>query len=168
MALAWNAGWVNALRGSNPLSSAREVPDQTSGRGLFYAILRLKPALPTSTNLVERLHPLLWRGPANLPAHLIPRRLLRSQDNGVRIGIDGNPRRFAFCPVLAMHQRRLPLLEFVVLSALEQRSDFLESGGGHWARGSALSPRQRTTPGNPIPQRFHERTQNQKHQQSRQ
>ncbi len=28
MALAWNAGWVNALRGSNPLSSAREVPDQ--------------------------------------------------------------------------------------------------------------------------------------------
>ncbi len=22
MALAWNAGWVNALRGSNPLSSA--------------------------------------------------------------------------------------------------------------------------------------------------
>lgn len=35
MALAWNAGWVNALRGSNPLSSAREVPDQLSGRGLF-------------------------------------------------------------------------------------------------------------------------------------
>ena len=29
MALAWNAGWVNALRGSNPLSSAREVPDQS-------------------------------------------------------------------------------------------------------------------------------------------
>ena len=26
MALAWNAGWVNALRGSNPLSSAREAP----------------------------------------------------------------------------------------------------------------------------------------------
>jgi hypothetical protein len=26
MALAWNAGWVNALRGSNPLSSATEVP----------------------------------------------------------------------------------------------------------------------------------------------
>ena len=24
MALAWNAGWVNALRGSNPLSSAAE------------------------------------------------------------------------------------------------------------------------------------------------
>lgn len=25
MALAWKAGWVNALRGSNPLSSARNT-----------------------------------------------------------------------------------------------------------------------------------------------
>ena len=30
MALAWNAGWVNALRGSNPLSSAKGKPLRTA------------------------------------------------------------------------------------------------------------------------------------------
>src|SRR6476659_4482258 len=29
MALAWKAGWVNALRGSNPLSSATRSPGRT-------------------------------------------------------------------------------------------------------------------------------------------
>ncbi|OYD67666.1 hypothetical protein BDB13_1195 [Rhodococcus sp. OK302] len=38
-----------------------------------------------------------------------------SQDHGVRFGIDSNPRGFAFGVVLAMHQRALPLLEFVML-----------------------------------------------------
>lgn len=28
MALAWKAGWVNALAGSNPASSAMRTPDQ--------------------------------------------------------------------------------------------------------------------------------------------
>ena len=38
MALAWNAGWVNALRGSNPLSSAerRRLPPGITGVGAFF------------------------------------------------------------------------------------------------------------------------------------
>jgi hypothetical protein len=36
MALAWNAGWVNALRGSNPLSSAREAPVTCHGGFLLF------------------------------------------------------------------------------------------------------------------------------------
>ena len=31
MALAWKAGWVQALRGSNPLSSATEFSYQAEG-----------------------------------------------------------------------------------------------------------------------------------------
>lgn len=34
MALAWNAGWVNALRGSNPLSSATEPLGRSPVEGL--------------------------------------------------------------------------------------------------------------------------------------
>ncbi len=56
MALAWNAGWVNALRGSNPLSSATEVPARrfcgpglrrsalTSPRSFLPVIVREKEA----------------------------------------------------------------------------------------------------------------------------
>ena len=36
MALAWNAGWVNALRGSNPLSSAKEAPVTRHGGFLLF------------------------------------------------------------------------------------------------------------------------------------
>ena len=36
MALAWNAGWVNALRGSNPLSSAKEAPVTCHGGFLLF------------------------------------------------------------------------------------------------------------------------------------
>ena len=35
MALAWNAGWVNALRGSNPLSSARNPRNSSSCGGFL-------------------------------------------------------------------------------------------------------------------------------------
>lgn len=42
MALAWNAGWVNALRGSNPLSSATEVPVSQSLRTGTSSIHRLR------------------------------------------------------------------------------------------------------------------------------
>ena len=38
MALAWKAGWVKALRGSNPLSSAAKRSALERGRFVFAAI----------------------------------------------------------------------------------------------------------------------------------
>lgn len=45
MALAWNAGWVNALRGSNPLSSATEVPVSQFLRAGTSSIHRLRTSM---------------------------------------------------------------------------------------------------------------------------
>lgn len=55
MALAWNAGWVNALRGSNPLSSAKEAPVTCHGGFLLFIDVAIRP--PAQSPALVRAHP---------------------------------------------------------------------------------------------------------------
>src|ERR1700760_2005424 len=55
MALAWNAGWVNALRGSNPLSSA---PGPGCDR---QALSHVAPRPPLSRRTMRRWIAVLWQ-----------------------------------------------------------------------------------------------------------
>lgn len=46
MSLAWNAGWEQSLRGSNPLSSAIKISPPLRGEGLIFFSLGLNGSVP--------------------------------------------------------------------------------------------------------------------------
>src|SRR5690349_4618641 len=54
MALAWKAGWVNALRGSNPLSSALEGPVTSQSAVTGPSACLARPGLRTCARALER------------------------------------------------------------------------------------------------------------------
>ncbi len=63
MALAWNAGWVNALRGSNPLSSAEGKAPCDSFTGGFFVSSEVSHGLtlPCFKELLA-IETLQWHG----------------------------------------------------------------------------------------------------------
>ena len=74
MALAWKAGWVNALRGSNPLSSARRwvIPRFLGKRGITHGekdkALILGQTQPSTET--KAVHPITSIGPLSYPRFL--------------------------------------------------------------------------------------------------
>ena len=66
MALAWNAGWVNALRGSNPLSSAADAARSSRARAasLIYAAPPGRPRpMGTLATVTQHTHHTETAGP---------------------------------------------------------------------------------------------------------